>query len=76
MEKCLSLLDKVKKNQDWNDIIELYQLIGKLPSIGDIKYPITGVSGIYTNIRYAIPNKEKTIFAIEEFLKFYNNYQL
>lgn len=57
---------------NWNWLMEVYDKLMKLPSLGDIKYPETGPLGIFTNIKYNIPDKEKTVHAINQFLTWYN----
>lgn len=64
-------LRELNFHKSWDALMPVYQKISRLPSIGDIKFPISGPLGVYTNIKYNIPDREKTYFAIVEFLKYY-----
>ena len=46
--------EECKFHSDWNWIMEVYDKICKLPSLGDFRYPETGPLGIFTNIKYNI----------------------
>lgn len=58
---------------DWNKLMSVFEKISKLPSLGDVEFPKTGSLGIYSNIKFNMPNIKNTWIAIAECIKWYNN---
>lgn len=56
---------------NWNSLIHVITLIGVLPSYTDRKWPRSGPQGVFSNIKYNIPDMEKTHNAVYEFVEFY-----
>src|SRR5258706_15087554 len=71
---CIIHKERIHTNyydENWNFLMNVYNKLKNLPSLGDISYPLTGPLGIYSNIKYHIPDLKKTHFAIVECLKWY-----
>lgn len=67
-------LGELPFHKSWDALMEVYKKICKLPSTGDRSHPPSGPLGIFSNIKYQIPDLDKTYLAIVEFIKYYNTH--